>query len=378
MNSFRKPLVDACIVVTVTLVALVALEYAARLASSVHGKFVIRTNPVIAKQDWGRQYQEDESMLTLKYAAYVGFRESPLSSQTINVDNEGRRRVPGNCERDGQTTIWTFGGSTMFGYGAPDEGTIPAHLVRILNGKGHCARIVNFGAADWQSSQGVVQLTRALARGARPEAVVFYDGINDTSVVLDNANPGDMSSESELILSEAFSSTPRILSQIARQSVLVRILRNRVWSPIADTLSQTRGATGSTLALAVATAGVYAENIRMVDALAKQYAFDAYFFLQPQLLTSRKTLTKDEGAARDTNTHWLDESHQFHQFYAAYRAHAFLVRNPRFFDISAIFDDVSEELFVDSGHLLPEGNKIIAERMAREIEPKIKASPGMR
>jgi hypothetical protein len=54
------------------------------------------------------------------------------------------------------------------------------------------------------------------------------------------------------------------------------------------------------------------------------------------------------------------------------------VRNPRFFDISAIFDDVSEELFVDSGHLLPEGNKIIAERMAREIEPKIKASPGMR
>lgn len=378
MNSLRKHLIDACIIVTVTLVALVALEYAARLASAVYGKFAKGTNPVIARQDWGRQYREDESRLTYNYAAYVGFRGAGLSSPTINVDDEGHRRVPGNCEHDGRTTIWTFGGSTMFGYGAPDEGTIPAHLVRILNGKGSCTRIVNFGSGNWQSSQGVIQLTRALARGSRPDAVVFYDGINDTYVVLDGAAPGDLASDPDSILSNAFAQPPRILFHVAHQSVLVRILRNRVWAPIATSLSHARTATGETSALAVATAGVYAENIRMVDALAKQYAFDAYFFLQPHLLTSGKALTKAEQEKRDASIHWQDESLRMREFYAAYRAHAFLARNPRFFDISAIFEGVSDELFVDAEHLLPEGNKVIAERMAREIESGRTARAGVK
>lgn len=378
MNSFRKYFVDACIIVTVTLVALVALEYVARLATAAHGNFAKGTNPVIARQDWGRQYREDESRLTYKYAAYVGFRGAGLSSPTINVDDEGRRRVPGNCEREGRTTIWTFGGSTMFGYGAPDEGTIPAHLVRILNGKGRCTRIVNFGSGNWQSSQGLIQLTRALAKGSRPDAVVFYDGINDTYVVLDGAAPGDLASDPDSILSHAFAQPPRILFHVAHQSVLVRILRNRVWAPIAASLLDDRTSSGETSALAVATAGVYGENIRMVDALAKQYTFDAYFFLQPHLLISGKALTKAEQAKRDTDKHWQNESHRVREFYAAYRANAFLARNPRFFDISAIFEGVSDELFVDSEHLLPQGNKIIAERMAREIESGMKARAGVK
>ncbi|MEI6720240.1 MAG: SGNH/GDSL hydrolase family protein [Betaproteobacteria bacterium] len=378
MNSLRKHLIDACIVVTVTLVALVALEYAARLASAAHGKFFKRTNPVIARQDWGRQYQEDESNLTYNYAAYVGFRAGPLSSPTINIDDQGRRRVPGNCERDGRTTIWTFGGSTMFGYGSPDEGTIPAHLARLLNGKGRCTRIVNFGSGNWQSSQGVVQLTRELARGSRPDAVVFYDGINDTSVVLDNTNPGDMASGSESILSNAFAKPPRILYHVAHQSVLVRILRNSVLAPIADIVSQGRSSDRSTSALAIATAGVYAENMRMVDALAHQYAFGAYFFLQPQLLTSGKTLTKVERAVRDADPHWQEEALLYRDFYAAYRSHVYLASNPRFFDISRIFEGMSEEIVADPEHLLPEGNRIVAERIAREIGSGTTARVGMK
>ena len=381
MNAFRKYLIDACIIVTVTLVALVVLEYAARIASAAHEKFVnIRTNPVIARQDWGSQHKEDESRLTYNYAAYVGFREGSLSSPTINVDDEGRRRVPGNCERDGRITIWTFGGSTMFGYGAPDEGTIPAHLVRILNGKGRCTRIVNFGAGDWQSSQGVVQLTRALARGSRPDTVVFYDGINDTSVVLEGSSPGDMDKLADSILGSAFDKQPGILRQISRHSVFVRILRNRVWRPLAETMlhEHSKSLDQNVSALAAATAGVYAENLRIVDALARQYSFGVYFFLQPLPLISGKSLTVAERAMREADAKWRTDARLYREFYAAYRAKGHIQGNVRLFDLSGIFDGSNMEIFADNEHLLPEGNRIVAERIAHEIESGTAERPGVR
>ena len=130
--------------------------------------------------------------------------------------------------------------------------------------------------------------------------------------------------------------------------------------------------------MAVATANVYAENLRMLEALARQYSFSAYFFLQPQLLISAKTPTDAERAVRDADAHWQDEARVYRDFYAAYRSHAYLASNPRFFDISRIFEGMSEEIFADPEHLLPEGNRIVAERIAREIGSGTTARAGVR
>ena len=379
MNSLRKHLIDACIIVTVTLVALVALEYAARLASAAYGMLRHQENPVLARQPWGRQFQDDQSRLAYGYTAYVGFRELKLSSPTINVDEDRRRIVPGSCALDGRTTIWAFGGSTMFGYGTPDDGTIPAHLARILNAKGRCTQVINFGSGYWQSSQGVVQLTRALAQGSRPDIVVFYDGINDTSVVLDGSKPGEIDAVADPFLENAFAYRPAILRQISLESVLVRILRKRIWNPIAgvEPLDRKKKLAGAA-PMAGATANVYAENLRMLEALARQYSFSAYFFLQPQLLISAKTPTDAERIVRDADPHWQDEARVYRDFYAAYRSHVYLASNPRFFDISRIFEGMSEEIFADPEHLLPEGNRIVAERIAREIGAGTTAPAGVR
>ena len=262
----------------------------------------------------------------------------------------------------------------MFGYGAPDEGTIPSHLARIFNNKGRCTRVVNFGSGNWQSSQGVVQLTRALAGGSRPDAVVFYDGINDTAVVLEGSNPGDLDSEAKAILGSAFDAQQGILRQVARHSVLVRILRNRIWAPMAESRMHERWQSldGNAAALAAATAGVYAENLRMVDALASRYSFSAFFFLQPQPLISAKALTQEERAMRDADPQWRTEARLYRDFYAAYRAQAHLRGTRHFFDLSGIFDGMDIELFANTEHLLPEGNRIVAERIAREFGPGLR------
>jgi lysophospholipase L1-like esterase len=370
MFKLKQPLVDACVIFTVTAVALACLESGARLARWAYFTLPAdRGNPIFAKQPWGKQYEKDEAGLRIRYIPYMGFTETPYASPTINVDALGRRRVPGSCERPGHVTLWMFGGSTMFGYGAPDDGTIPAYLAQMLNARGRCTRVINFGTGSWQSSQSVVQLTRALAQGGRPDAVVFYDGINDAMTILDGAPPGDIDPLAGARLKRALDAPPGMLEALARSSVLVRILRNHVWVRVRQAAHDPRERAASNIkALAPAAAAVYSENVRMVDALAAEYGFNAYFFLQPYPRLSGKALTATEQLTkREFSDEYAQENPLLNEIYSAFRASPRIARNPRFFDISGVLDSATAELFTDPEHLLPEGNRIVAERMSREI-----------
>ena len=73
-----------------------------------------------------------------------------------------------------------FGGSTMWGTGGRDEGTIPAALARELRGHGIVPEITNFGETGYVNTQEVLLLALQLQKGRVPDLVIFYDGINDT------------------------------------------------------------------------------------------------------------------------------------------------------------------------------------------------------
>lgn len=370
MNRVRDGLIDVCIVVTITFALLVLMELAAQLLSSIRRNYFPDSIATVLKQAWGRQYAEDERRLKWRHVDYVEFREMPLNSATITVDGWGRRRVPGNCEEKAAFTIWMFGGSTMFGYGSPDEFTIPAHLTRKLNLQGRCTTIVNYGSGSWQSTQSTIQLIEGLKRIRRPDAVIFYDGINDIANVDLGGTPGGLDPNTHVRLDRAFGQSG-LLESIARSSVLVRNLSSLAifdsWKPRENArpskLSDISGA-------ARATAAIYAQNVRVVDVLAKEYGFSAYYFLQPYPFISGKKLTATERAIVLEPTENLNEDLNLARiFYRAFREGLALKSHPGFFDISDVFDGLTEELFADDAHLLPEGNRIVAERIAREIFP---------
>ena len=151
MNTVKDKLIDACIIITITLVILVGLEIAARILKEVRdisfaSSVEAPADSIILKQAWGKQALTDGVSLADMYVPYVEFREGPYTSATINVDEEGRRRVPHSCERENAFTILMFGGSTMFGAGVPDQFTIPAYLADTWNQGNRCIKIVNYGA----------------------------------------------------------------------------------------------------------------------------------------------------------------------------------------------------------------------------------------
>jgi hypothetical protein len=260
----------------------------------------------------------------------------------------------------------------MFGYGAPDQFTIPALLTTIAASRSVCATLVNYGAGGWQSSQSLIQLYKALASGERSDVVVFYDGINEAENAAAGAPPGGLDPSTELLLKQAFGESYGITRKIAEGSVLVQFILIRILQVPQKRASEARARILSDIpAHGKAVAGMYAENVRVVEALAREYGFKAYFFLQPFPLIAGKKLTDLEKAMFDKEL----ENKQGHRkilrgIYAEFGRVEYLANHPRYFDISAVLDGAAGELYADTEHLLPEGNRIVAERIAREILPK--------
>lgn len=73
-------------------------------------------------------FLESKLVEQYRYKPYVIWRHEPFEGQTINVNHNGIRRSSREVCAPDNTKMFTFGGSTMWGWGSPDWGTIPAFL----------------------------------------------------------------------------------------------------------------------------------------------------------------------------------------------------------------------------------------------------------
>jgi len=118
------------------------------------------------------------------YEPYAQFRERPHKSRFVNVDpggfRWGRRRGPWPPEPTA-INVFVFGGSTTFGYGLPDDETVPSHLADLLADRagGRRVAVYNFGRGYYFSTQERTLFERLLAQGFVPDVAIFLDGLND-------------------------------------------------------------------------------------------------------------------------------------------------------------------------------------------------------
>ena len=73
-----------------------------------------------------------------------------------------------------ENSIWFFGGSTMWGTGVSDKGTIPSNYHIISKNS-----VFNFGVGGYNSRHSLNQLITVLGDDYKPSDVVFYDGYNE-------------------------------------------------------------------------------------------------------------------------------------------------------------------------------------------------------
>ena len=145
-----------------------------------------------ASQSWAPRYWHEFRLARRqRYYSYVGWRRAPFDGETIQIDERGIRLTPGADCSANSFKVFAFGGSTMWGTGSPNWGTIPAYLQAGLQKLRHgpvC--VVNFGETAYVSTQGVIMLLMQLQSGNVPDLVVFYDGPNDIYAAYQSGRAG--------------------------------------------------------------------------------------------------------------------------------------------------------------------------------------------
>ena len=105
------------------------------------------------------------------YHSFIGYRRAEFVGSAVNIDAFGFRK---SFNHQINNSYWFFGGSTMWGTGSDDINTIPSIFAKSQN-----KPVLNLGESGFNSFQELIQLQMLLASGYTPKMVIFYDGVND-------------------------------------------------------------------------------------------------------------------------------------------------------------------------------------------------------
>jgi hypothetical protein len=132
-------------------------------------------------ESWNRPY---------RYADFIHFQERPFTGKYVNVSEHGYRHSvdQGPWPPDAKHfNVFCFGGSTMFGYGLPDDQTFASCLQSELSrGSSRRVCVYNFSVGWHFSTQERLRFEQLLAQNIVPDLALFLDGINDTSLAWSN------------------------------------------------------------------------------------------------------------------------------------------------------------------------------------------------
>jgi lysophospholipase L1-like esterase len=328
-----------------------------------------------------RHYRELES-LEDRWQPYVYFRQKPYSGQTITIDQEGLRATwqppPALADRDGSrpSRILMLGGSSLWGFGARDDRTIPSLIARKLSEKGLRIEVRNLAEIGYVSTQEVIALVRELQAGYRPDLVIFYDGVNDSTSALLEGEASVTTNERNRRVEFNLRQSPARLGGAMIAGLIRASASYRLAQTIAHRLLGTRGAEGSVppadrrKELAAEVERRYRANLAIVNRLARGFGFETLYYWQPLVFDkpSPTPYEREEAQKLGWARNFLGE------VYDAIRTSTELSSERHFHDLSRIFTDSQGLIFIDYCHTTESANDRIAEAMARDAQEVLRAA----
>lgn len=394
-NTIRlaRGLRDAWLIIGVTIALLLFIELTFRAQRLVRRYNADRTassspslappNPFEATKWWKDYWVDHQREERVVWEPYVYIRNPTFNGKIISVDSLGHRVTPMPATTATRPIrVFFFGGSTTFGWYQRNQNTIPAEASRRLQATlGADVRVepTNFGVPGRVFTQEMFELILQLRGGARPDVVVFYDGINDVLATIQNSRAGLPQNEwnrvDDFVRGREFvqASAPgmandekwakTILGLAARRSEFARLINEHASPGPSTSLISTDSAVRGIV-------NAYAANVPIVEALAKKYGFHVIYVWQPALLSGNKPLSKREK--------WLLDADTRMTITVLRKVHAELPRligdavrpivGSRFIDATSVFSDDSSDVYVDLfGHTYESANPRIVDSLMPQL-----------
>ena len=327
-------------------------------------------------QEWAEAYFKQFLELPTEYEQYLGWHKREYHSEYINIDSRGVRKTwnPEHHSGEVPSTIYVFGGSTLWGMGARDDYTIPSHLSKLLHDDGYKFTVYNYGEMGYTFTQEIMYLTLFLREGHRPDYVVFYDGINDVLWPYRSGNPGTtyMLSRIRETLRTVWD-TPSTASDNIWQALFTLLTRHsmiyRAIGNIGDDASTDKQLAGAASSytdeelqrLSVGIAENYLRSMELLDRLAEAYDFEYVCFWQPSTCMESKVTDEEAEYAWRRGSPICKLSQMTYDYLVARSP-------PHFFDITDSFSGRTKTYYIDFAHVSEEANEVVATRIFQVFE----------
>lgn len=328
--------------------------------------------------EWWESYSVD-------WKSYVYWRRRPYTGEFINIDERGVRKTwrgetPGSNETP--IRIFMFGGSTLWGFGARDENTIPSHLAkRISTASGKPVEVTNYGETGYVSTQEMIALLRLLQAGNIPDVAIFYDGNNDVFSAYQSHAAGLPQNEyrrrKEFNLLRVRGEKTGYLAGAAAYHTVMHSAALQLFQATMRSIGPPRmvGSGAPVMPVEVSrdlgnqVAKIYEGNVRILDALAREYGFALYCFWQPTVF---------DKPSRSTFEQMQESDFSYLRDFNVEAARALKeTGDERIILLSDVFESTREPIFIDFCHVSEKGNGMIAEAMLPYVLPALGPDPSI-
>lgn len=314
--------------------------------------------------------QDSIGSIGFQYEPWVQFRHPAFRGRLLNTDEHGFRATRAPAIRSGRPLIvHVFGGSTTFGYGVPDDHTIPSYLQKLLEERQPNQRVLikNYGQGYYYSSQAQLVFLSLIKSGEVPSWAIFIDGGNDTSqLALRHDEPVFTPAMKRLWAARVGGSSASLHSSLAwlpmvrlASGVVERLALDQSTFRMANSerhlpiKSDTNLSEAEKVAIVEYVIRQYHLNMRIRRALCREFGVKCLFVWQPHpAYKYNRSLHKSfpfEGDVPD----------YFKRVYARMES----VEDSDFLNLADLTQDPTEKVYVDEVHY----NELLNERIAGRI-----------
>lgn len=382
------------LVVGITLLMMVALEFAYRAQGALRRSIRRLGSPPgeaatpapehpYADSAWYPVFRsERDSLLRWRWEPFVYSRMRPLRGRFVTIDSSTGVRVtpvpPSDAAR--RQRVFFFGGSTTWGFADRDGRTRPAVVARRLEDAGVAVEAVNFGQLGYVGAQSMHTLVSELRRGNVPDAVVFWDGVNDLNSAAFNGVAGVSYRERERAEDADFNTATRRRGGFVDPRTAVRglIAHSEVFRRLLAFTAVEAPRTAANLGpvpFCRMVMGDWAGQARLVAALGRAYGFVAILVWQPQWQTSGRPQSAYEREVASTTIRDAAGELEPHRQECARLADSLATEMPGVvFNWSRMHSEDTATVFIDEySHTTERVTAIEADTLAKVLLPLLEA-----
>lgn len=324
--------------------------------------------PTYEKYSWSDQYYVELRERKKQYKSYVAWRGVPFVGKVINVNKDGHRYTSNMDQGEASILKIAFlGGSTMWGDCVSDEYTIPSIFSKQANWQ---YNVENYGEMGYNAFQGYGYLMIQTLKGATPDLVITYDGVNNSPAILPEkyAHSKELTMRGELEAEDPYPFFLNISNILKPTIMLLSKLKFRFFPgefplPEQIQINEERN---------IEAAEELLDSWVIMKRLCDQIDSEFICILQPNAFYGEPNT--------ENTSEMIALSHQFKKGYEYYSNVLELIETKKYAEIRDDFIDLSSSLdhkpnmYVDFCHLFPEGNRVIADLILDRVNKSLQVS----